>query len=179
MAAAADTIQNYIRAKDENRPHLMARAFAPTAIVEMKVHASAISFPPSASGLDAISDMLVRQFGQTYENIYTFCLAPPPPKKCRNFSCDWLVGMSVKNDGTVRVGCGRYDWAFTLDGSGLVDKLVITIDVMATLDPPQLGLVLAWLTKLPYPWCTPAAVLKDVPTHQALSSLVDRLRKGT
>ena len=45
MATAADHIATYIRAKDENRPHLMASAFAPGAQLTMDVKPDAISFP--------------------------------------------------------------------------------------------------------------------------------------
>jgi hypothetical protein len=37
MGAHAAAIRNYIRAKDENRPHLMLGAFASDASLEMKV----------------------------------------------------------------------------------------------------------------------------------------------
>jgi hypothetical protein len=43
MRTPAQAISTYIRAKDENRPHLMARAFADTAILDMVVRTEAIS----------------------------------------------------------------------------------------------------------------------------------------
>ena len=87
----------------------MRWAFAKAATLEMIVKTEAIAFPPSVKGLDSITDILVRRFAREFENVYSFCLAPPAARDERQFSCDWLVGMSAKEDGSVRVGCGRYD----------------------------------------------------------------------
>jgi hypothetical protein len=106
-------LRTYFHAKDENRPHLMAQVFSETARLETIVKTGAITFPPVATGLAAITDNLVRNFGHTYENVYSFYLARPQPGLHANtFSCDWLVGMSAKHDGGVRVGCG-HDWHFS------------------------------------------------------------------
>ncbi|MCS6763850.1 MAG: hypothetical protein MO853_07600 [Candidatus Protistobacter heckmanni] len=78
MPKLARAIKTYIRAKDENRPYLMAQAFMPDAVLDMQVKTDAISFPSRSEGLATISDVLVSRFGQTYENVYTICLAEPP-----------------------------------------------------------------------------------------------------
>ena len=75
MPTPAQVIGTYIHAKDGNRPCLMPRAFVDDVALEMVVKTDAISFPASASGLDAITDVLIRRFVQDYENVYTFCLA--------------------------------------------------------------------------------------------------------
>jgi hypothetical protein len=93
---SAQAVEIYIRAKDENRPYLMERAFAENAILEMIVNSGTISFPPISIGLQSISDVLVRRFAQTHENVHTFRLAAPPRNDEVNFSCDWLVGMSER-----------------------------------------------------------------------------------
>ncbi len=54
MPTPADSILNYLRAKDGNRPHLLARAFTADAELYMTVRAGNISFPPVANGRDAI-----------------------------------------------------------------------------------------------------------------------------
>src|SRR5260370_41926684 len=110
MRSARVLVGAYIRAKDENRPYLMERAFAENAILEMVVNSGTISFPPISNGLRSISDVLVRRFAQTFENVHTFCLAPPPRDDAVGFSCDWLVGMSEKDSRSVRVGFGQFDW---------------------------------------------------------------------
>lgn len=156
-------VRTYFLAKDHNRSHLMTRAFAPDAHLEMTVRTGAISFPAVTEGLGSITDVLVRRFGQAYENVYSFCLQRPGPDDRTKFSCDWLVGMSSKEDGTVRVGCGRYDWYFRSEAPFLIERLHITIEAMQVLPAENLGTVMAWLTYLPYPWCSGSLVAETMP----------------
>ena len=169
--SAERLLRDYLHAKDENRPHLMSGVFSESATLEMVVKAGSISFPPLSQGVGAITDVLVRRFGQTYENVYSFYLQRPGPA-LQNFSCDWLVGMSEKAGGATRVGCGRYDWTFRQTGPVLVDRLVITIEVMQSLDPGYLEHVIAWLTTLAYPWCSAQAVLAAPPAFAALEPVL-------
>ncbi len=180
MHAATDTaaktferiVRTYFRAKDENRPHLMRDAFSADAVLEMTVKTETISFPSNATGLADISALLVSQFNQKYENIYSFCLDRPQPDAGINrFSCDWLVGMTEKDTGNVRLGCGRYDWSWSGD-PGLADRLAITIETMQVMAPDCLASVYDWLLALPYPWCTPEAVARDVPRNDAVDQVV-------
>ena len=164
MPSAQEAVEIYIRAKDENRPYLMERAFAENATLEMVVNSGTISFPPISNGLQAISDVLVRRFAQAYENVHTFCLAAPPRNDAVNFSCDWLVGMSEKDSRRVRLGCGRYDWLFQSQGRRLVERLTITIQLMESIAPSHLASVTNWLSRLPYPWCTAQAALESIPS---------------
>lgn len=179
MPSPSECISAYIDAKDRNRPHLLARAFTPTATVEVIAKTPTISFPSAVTGLDAIADVFVRRFGLTYENVYTFCLSPPPRDDSHAFSCDWLVGMSEKEGGAVRVGSGRYDWFFARGGSRLVEKLVITIDVMQKLDPAWLRPVMDWLAALPYPWCAAEIAAKNAPKTVDLTETVRRLARAS
>ena len=72
-------IRTYLEAKDHNRPWLMPAAFAADASLVIAAPPGTISFPPVAQGLDAITDVLVRRFAQTFDNMsVTFCLASPP-----------------------------------------------------------------------------------------------------
>ena len=169
----SEQIATYIRAKDSNRAHLMSTVFAPGAKLEMAVQAGTISFPPEASGLDAITDVLVRRFGQTFENVYTFCLCSPPVRDESTFSCPCLVGMSAKADGLVRVACGRYDWVFRSGEACLVERLKITIEPMQELPPGDLPIVMTWLSRLPYPWCPVEAAIEAAPAE--LRGLARRL----
>jgi hypothetical protein len=167
MSSAQEAVETYIRAKDENRPYLLERAFAENARLEMVVNSGTISFPPVSIGLESISDVLVRRFGQTYENVRTFCLAAPPRDE-RNFVCDWLVGMSEKETRKVRIGYGRYDWLFQSHGEHRVERLRITIDLMESLGPRHLGSITHWLDRLPYPWSTARAALSGMPALEEL-----------
>lgn len=166
-----ETIASYIRAKDENRPHLMSRAFADAATLRMIVNTEAISFPPLVHGREAITDVLVRRFNQTYENIRTFCLSSPPAFQRTAFSCAWLVGMSSKEDRVVRVGCGRYDWTFRAERPHLVEELTIAIDVMQLLPADTLASVVDWLEPLPHPWCSKQTLADRAPRLESLAPI--------
>lgn len=159
-------IRTYIRAKDENRPHLMPHAFAADATLQMTVKSEAISFPARSDGVAAISDVLVRRFGQTYDNVYTFCLTDSrPAHDATRYQCDWLVGMSNKLDGNVRVGCGSYVWAFTPQEQGRrVQALDIVIEAMEVLPPDTTQPVFdGWIGQLPYPWSTALQACERMP----------------
>jgi hypothetical protein len=175
VQSAQDLVEIYIRAKDENRPYLMERAFAESARLVTIVNSGTIAFPPIVDGLQSISDVLIRRFAQTFENVHTFCLAPPPHNDMVDFSCNWLVGMSEKESRTVRVGCGRYDWSFSQHGPRLVERLKITIDLMQSLAPVYLTSVMDWMSRLPYPWCTAQDALRNAPWIEELQPIRQRL----
>jgi len=169
MPSPAEAVCTYILAKDGNRPFLMKQAFAEDIALEMVVKTDAISFPSTATGLNAVEDILVRRFGVDYENIFTFCLSRPSEADRERFQCHWLVGMSARDAGRpVRVGCGRYDWYFE---DRKVVKLIITIEVMNVLPGTALNGVMRWLSSLPYPWCSATEALKSFPANQDLSEI--------
>jgi hypothetical protein len=167
----SEAIQTYLRAKDQNRPHLMKLVFAEAAKLEMTVDTDAISFPPVTIGVDEITRVLVRDFGQVYENVYTFCLTNPPASSADTFACRWVVGMSEKKTGAVRLGCGHYDWSFQISGPHLVDKLGIAIKTMLVLPPECLQPVMDWLSALPYPWCRPSEAVREMPSLAAMDDV--------
>jgi hypothetical protein len=174
-ASPAASIAGYIRAKDGNRPHLLDAAFAPDATLRMVVQTDAIAFPPTSQGREAIAQTLVRRFNQTYENVYTLCLGAPPQADATSFSCDWLVAMSEKESGAVRIGCGRYDWVFDRS-SHQVQALTITIAAMEILDAVHLGPVMTWASALPYPWCGAEQAIAAAPAVSGLSNVLRALQ---
>ncbi len=176
----ATLIHTYIRAKDENRPHLMAHAFAQDATLTMRVESQAISFPARTEGLAAIADVLSRRFGQSYDNVYTFCLADTlPAADATQFCCDWLVGMTDKASGGVRVGCGSYVWDFAGTAQDRrVQSLAIAIEAMEVLPPDTAPTLLDdWLARLPYPWATAAQACAQAPALDALAPVLRYLRR--
>lgn len=170
-----DAVAAYVRGKDENRPMLAERAFAAAASLRIVARTDAIAFPASTHGRDAIVDVLVRQFGRQHENVRTLCLASPPDDACASFRCAWLVGMSQKDDRTVRVGCGHYTWSFPAHTAPLADALEITIDAMDVLASKHLVPVIEWLQALPYPWCAASVALERAPRLAALGPIVEWL----
>jgi hypothetical protein len=171
MRSAQEAIETYIRAKDENRPFLMERAFTADVRLEITVISGTIVFPPISRGLNAITDVLVRRFAKSYENVHTFCLAQPPRSGTGEFTCDWLVGMSEKDNGRLRVGCGRYDWRFEPEPPHRADQLKIAIQQMESLAPSALDVVMNWVSQLPYPWCTRQAALRAAPPLPGLEGI--------
>jgi hypothetical protein len=171
-----EDVSTYFHAKDGNRPFLMRRVFAEDVLLEMVVKTEAISFPSSAKGVPAIEEILCRRFASDFENVYTFCLERPTEANRRHFPCHWLVGMSARNNGPIRIGSGRYDWYFT---SGcLVEKLIITIDVMQVFPASELDRIMSWITSLPYPWCEPDEAVRDMPRIEGLAP-IERYLKET
>ncbi len=167
-------LRNYFHAKDENRPHLLECVFEPSAELVVVNHASAISFPARTVGREAIADVLVRNFGQSYENVYSFYLSRPPVDAAA-FSCGWLVAMSEKQSKSARVGCGRYDWSFAKAVPHLATHLTITIHAMQVLPAAQFAAVLAWLQALSYPWCTAEEVVCTAPNIELLAPVLQHL----
>jgi hypothetical protein len=177
MITASDAVSAYIFAKDGNRPFLMRRAFSDDAELEMDVKTDAISFPNSAKGLSALENILVRRFGLDYENIFTFCLSQPSEANRLHFACHWLVGMSARSDGQIRIGCGRYDWHFGQDGR--VEKLAIAIHCMTVLPASELSVSMTWLSGLPYPWCRPHEALRSMPTSEEFAEIATYLKQAS
>ncbi len=173
-ASPADVIDAYVRAKDGNRPHLLRTAFTDTASLRMHVRTAGISFPPGAVGRQAIAEMLVSRFNETWENIYTLCVGAPPAAGVATFACGWLVAMSAKVDRLVRVGCGRYDWVFD-PATGLARSLVITIDAMETTSW-DVDAMIDWASALPSPWCDARRLESSAPGAPALRAVLAQMR---
>lgn len=174
MNTPSHAIEMYLRAKDGNRPHLMAQAFASDALLHMDVRQGAMNFPPRTQGCEAIAETLVRNFGRTYENVYTFCLANAPAPGAAQFDCSWLVAMTEKETRAVRVGCGQYHWRFAPD-SGLSQELTIVIDTMQTLPAADTAAVMTWADSLPWPWCQSEQMLAAAPPIPSVRSVLKML----
>ncbi|MES2957132.1 MAG: hypothetical protein V4792_03040 [Pseudomonadota bacterium] len=168
---AQTVLRNYFHAKDENRPHLLQSVFDPDAELLMVNHTNAISFPARTVGREAIADVLVRDFGRTYENIYSIYLAKPDGSTTA-FSCGWLVAMSEKQSKSARVGCGRYDWSFGAPPQRLATRLTVTIDVMLVMPADELGTVLSWVEGLNYPWSSAEEAVLGAPRIALLAPVL-------
>ncbi|MDE8604748.1 hypothetical protein M3I01_017955 [Marinomonas sp. RSW2] len=168
-------ICQYIYAKDGNRPHLLKEAFTDSASLKMILKTENIAFPSNTLGLNEISEVLVRKFGQTYENVYTFCVSDSLTSDKNALSCDWLVCMTEKDGGAVRVGNGSYDWVFNDEPVPLADHLTITIEQMVLLSPDYASQILDWVGVLPYPWCDVASLFQSMPPLAPLSPIRDRM----
>lgn len=169
-------LRGYFHAKDENRPHLLEDVFTSSAEVFIRNQSANISFPAVTKGRSAIAEILVRSFALSYENIYSFYLGRPT-LVVREFACPWLVGMSERSSGHVRVGSGTYDWAFDPYSAHMASRLVITIEAMQVLPLTESEGVFAWLRGLNYPWSTPEAALHGIPANELLSPIAQFLKR--
>jgi hypothetical protein len=171
---AQAVLRNYFHAKDENRPHILERVFDRNAELVIVDRAGAMSFPARTVGSEAIAHVLVRNFCQTYENVYSFYLARPAAGSSQ-FSCGWLVTMSEKQSKSVRLGCGRYDWSFASAAPHLATRLTITIHAMQILPATELAAVLAWAQALSYPWSSAEEAVRNAPDIGLLAPVLQLL----
>ncbi|SFG53423.1 hypothetical protein [Neptunomonas qingdaonensis] len=162
-------ISQYIKAKDNNKPHLMKRVFSQHATLEMSVQTDNISFPAKVTGLDNITQTLVCEFNTTYENIYTLCLTDTVQQNQNQLNCRWIVCMTEKTSGSLRLGYGDYQWGFEKNVPCLANHLVITIEHMVILPQALQPDVLSWFDKLPYPWALSSELQATMPDVKLLS----------
>jgi hypothetical protein len=175
--SAADVIAGYIEAKDCTHLQLLGRAFVEgDCEIELADKTDLLSLPSSSRGLEQIAQMLA-SFGDQYENIRTFCLSRPNSDYLPHFRCDFLVGMNARQDGTVRVGCGQYDWHFGIDDDSRLKKLGIDLEIMCVLPAEQSKLILPLLAALPYPWCSYHQACESIPSIDALRPIKRFLRR--
>jgi hypothetical protein len=175
MSTLKHCIETYIFAKDGNRPHRMADAFAEQAELVTRIRTEDITFPPHIAGRDAITAIMVSQFAQRYENVYTFCIGEPPEHGALAHTCNWLVCMTQKDSGAARLGFGQYEWVAE---AGRVGRLTISIEEMRVLEREVAAPMLAWASGLPYPWCDLDRLGHHLPRVEALERVVQRLRSA-
>jgi len=168
-------VNRYIKAKDSNKPHLMSSVFSENAVLEMKVKSDNISFPPNVTGCKQITEILVREFSQSYENIYTICVSDTVEQSSATLNCRWLVGMTETSSGLHKVGFGDYFWLFDATKNVLVSQLTIIIDSMVILPSERQSALMPWLDSLPAPWALSSEILVSMPNIPELSEVRDKL----
>lgn len=170
-------VRRYIKAKDDNKPHLINRVFSEQATLEMEVKNGAIDFPSVTQGRDDITKILVQDFNKTYENIYTFCLSDTVIEKENSLDCRWFVVMSEKATGDIRVGYGDYQWRFSSGDLRLVDKLRIVIEDMVVFSNAEEDELMSWALSLPYPWLCSTDILSLSKNEFSLSKVVNKFKR--
>ena len=174
LRSPEDVLRNYFHAKDENRPLLLDRVFVDDAVLEVRNRSDAIAFPAQTSGRDAIADVLVRTFNQTYENIFSFYLGRPAGELSR-YACAWLVAMTEKSSRSVRVGCGNYEWTFAERPPRLAARLVIDLTTMVVHDSTTTAVVYDFVERLTYPWSSLSEVTAAAEGVAELGRVVESL----
>ena len=153
-----EAISSYVRAKDNNKPHLMSGVFEESANLTMEVKTDKIAFPSETNGLSSITRVLIKDFNQKYNNIYTFCMTNTAFSDREKTFCKWVVVMTENE--SIRIGFGDYKWIFNND---LVSQLTITIEKMIVLEKNHGKEIFSWTDKQSYPWCDSSDFLKEAP----------------
>lgn len=143
-------IENYIKAKDTNKPHLMKNSFKMNANLEIIVNSKNINFPQNSSGLSAITKVLIQDYNANFENVYTLCFEEKSFEQDSSFGFRWFVTMNDRKTKELKAGFGTYIWSFDED---LVSSLEIRIDQMNVIEESFKDEVIDSISKLPYPWC--------------------------
>lgn len=166
-----ELVSRYIKAKDNSKPHLMTAVFTQQATLKMVVKTDNISFPADVSGEEQITQTLVSEFNSTYENIYTLCLSDTLRQAGKTLNCRWLVCMTEKSSGALRVGCGDYRWRFEGDAPALANELTIVIETMVMFPHQARSEVIHWFDRQPYPWVLSSEMLQTMPDIKQLTEL--------
>ncbi|WP_423761241.1 nuclear transport factor 2 family protein [Burkholderia sp. NLJ2] len=148
-------LECYLRAKDLNRPALIADCFAADAELSFSLANDDIDFPPRVTGAAAIARTLVEEFGERFERCRTYYVCTEPVVDEHGVSgMSWLVVMRQKDNGALRIGHGTYRWQFACDGERVarITALHIHIARMDTIDDPQSVKRDALHAAFGYPW---------------------------
>ncbi|EAR61296.1 hypothetical protein [Neptuniibacter caesariensis] len=171
LKEAMKVVERYIYAKDFNRPHQMSAVFTASASLEMEVNSSSISFPALTNGLEPIADTLSRNFGATYDNVYTLCIEDSIEQCGLKLDCRWFVVMTHKQEKTVRLGFGRYQWSFDESAEPLAEKLKISIEDMLVIEPSLSETLLNWISAKSYPWINRSELLENTPDIDCIEGM--------
>lgn len=161
-------IENYIKAKDTNRSHLMKKSFKMNSSLEIFSNSKNITFPSKTTGLSAISKVLVQDFNKSYENIYTLCFEEKSFEQDSSFGLRWLVAMNDKETKELKIGFGTYIWTFDEE---LASSLDIRIDQMNVVVESYKDEVIDAISKLPSPWCKQKELLEVTKDIKCLDFL--------
>ncbi|WP_322073473.1 nuclear transport factor 2 family protein [Burkholderia cepacia] len=166
-ASVRALLECYLRAKDLNRPALIADCFAADAELSFSLANDDIDFPQRVTGAAAIARTLVEEFGERFERCRTYYVCTEPEVDPHGVSrMSWLVAMRQKDNGALRIGHGTYRWQFTPDSEGgaRIAALHIHIARMDTIDDPKSTKLDALHAAFGYPW---------LPAHAFARGLTD------
>ncbi|WP_329955814.1 nuclear transport factor 2 family protein [Cupriavidus necator] len=164
LTAAKALLALYVEAKDNNRPALIAEAFAQDASLTFSIDTDTISFPAKTEGAPAIAATLVSDFAKTFDHCRTYYIGDTAAALTGNtMTIPWLVVMRETAAHTLRAGKGFYSWGFAAgdDGSYRIASLHIHIERMDSVPDPGAAVLSALQSSLPYPWL-PEPALKTV-----------------
>jgi hypothetical protein len=176
-APASSSVQSllecYLRAKDLNHPELISECFSPDAELSFSIATDDIDFPRRVVGAPAIAKTLVADFGERFERCRTYYVcAEPQVDESGACVMPWLVVMRQKDNGSLRIGKGVYQWRFGHEAGGAdaIARLHIHIERMDAVLDPDAAKLNAMQGSLPYPWLPPASLRDGVANFIATCS---------
>jgi hypothetical protein len=150
-AATAEALLNqYIEAKDNNRPEIIDDAFASDAWLTISLDTDAISFPSRTEGAQAIARTLVSDFARSFDRCRTYYIGDSQSWHDGAMTLPWLVAMRETAAGKLRVGRGYYRLGFTAGDRTQIASLHIHIDRMDVIDDPGAQALAELHDALPY-----------------------------
>ena len=161
-------VTDYLRAKDEQRPHLFPQVFSDDAtFISRFAFETDFASEEPVVGVGPIADVF-RRLGAGFEDIYTVMLSDSVEATSRGLQCRWVVAMRGRETREVRVAWGDYDWVFEGDRAKLLDVLMRK---MVVLPPDRADAVASWMAGLPQHWCTREQLVAELPTEPRLEPL--------
>ncbi|MBY4678903.1 hypothetical protein [Marinobacterium arenosum] len=176
-----DALEQYIDGKDNNRPQRLEQLYTPNARLSFQMDAADMAFPPQVSGNREIARILSADFNRKYRQVKTYYLNHD------NLVLDgyriekqpWLVLMQEIDTGTVRAGCGYYNWQFVdaAEGNWQIDRHHISIHQMLSLPAERFKWLQTLQNDLPYPWLALDQAIAVLESDSAVAPLANYLKQ--
>ena len=170
-------IEKYMTAVQSNQTDLIKEVFIHDASLEIKAHTTYVSFPKLTKNAEEVAKVLVKDFGEKYENISTFCFIDTLSNEKDSITCNILICMQEKESKSILLSYGLYVWEFSEGSATKVSKLNIEIEKLLVLNPSQEKIISTWISNLPQYWVERKEVLKSMPSLQHIKFLKDKLKE--
>ena len=163
-------LTKYLEAKDQQRPFLFGEVFTSEAMFQSRfAFETDFNDERPVHGLDAIAGVFQRM-GSRVENIFTVYTPSSVRWDAGALSIDWLVGMSERESGKLRLAWGDYAWRFNPAGTRATE-LVVLMRQMIELPASAGSSINHWLAELPAPWCEAEQILESMPSFAGSEDL--------
>lgn len=152
----AAILEKYIEGKDQDRYGILEEIYSPEATVSFEINTEDIQFPGTIRGNVEIAKILSMDFNRKYHQVKTYYLSKDSMEsESLEVSVQkWLVAMRERNNGSIRIGTGYYDWEFEYDQDSRlqIKKHKIFIHTMLELPADKLEILQYLHATLSYPW---------------------------
>lgn len=170
LSSVRSLLECYLRAKDQNRPELIAECFAPDAELTFSIATDDIDFPRSVAGAPAIAKTLVADFGDRFDCCLTYYVCAAPKLDSHGVcTMPWLVAMRQKDNDALRLGKGTYRWRIGRVSGGMdrIVQLHIAIERMDVINDPGSIKLRGLQASLSYPWLAPGELAQGMAAFVA------------